>query len=193
MNAEPARVSKSEYARMRGVSSSYVSKLHRQNRLVVDDRGLVIVQMTDTLVQATRDPARGGDRTGKRSERVAHEAQATGNSAAPSAGAGPMASPQSESMSLSEAARSEKIERTRKLRLEVAEQAGQLLRRDAVEAETFKRARQGQEALMALKDRLPPLLASETDERAIDALLDVEFRHVIAVLTGSKSPLQEAA
>lgn len=191
MNAGSPRVSKSEYARLRGVSTSYVSKLGRQNRLVLDERGLVIVQMTDTLVNATRDPARGGDRTGKRSERAAYASPDAGNSAPPSAGAGPAPSPQSESMSLSEAARAEKIERTRKLRLEVAEQAGQLLRRDEVEAETFKRARQGQEALMALKDRLPPLLATETDVRAIDALLDTEFRHVIAVLTGGKSPALE--
>lgn len=191
MNSEATHVSKAEYARLRGYSSSYVSKLHRQNRLVVDGRGLVVVQMSDVLVRAARDPARGGDRTGKRSERAGYVSPDAGNSAPLSACAGPATSPQSESLSLSEAARAEKIERTRKLRLEVAEQAGQLLRRDEVEAETFKRARQGQEALMALKDRLPPLLATETDVLAIDAILDTEFRHVIAVLTGGKSPALE--
>ncbi len=200
---EADRVSKAEYARMRDVSNSYVSRLAKLGRIVIDDQGLVIVKMSDVLRAATRDPTRGGVNSGKQTTRESIKAPEIANGAAPSADAGsavPAAwSPlvpigtNGESMTLAEASRLEKVERTRKLRLEIAEQAGQLLRRDVVEAETFKRARQGQEALMSLKDRLTPLLATETDAHAIDALLDAEFRHVIAVLTGARDPLREAA
>lgn len=183
MNAEPDRVSKAQYARMRGLSDSYVSRLAKQHRLVLDPHGLVLVAPSDVLVRATRHPTRGGDRTGKHTP----PAELAVEVAAPSpAGAiATYASTSAATPTLAEAARAEKIERTRKLRLEVAEQAGQLLRRDVVEAETFKRARQAQEALMALKERLAPLLAAESDRHAVDAMLDNEFRHVIALIAGN--------
>lgn len=189
--ALPERCSQAEYARLRGWSAAYVSKLRGQGRLVLDDRGLVIVKSTNVLVDAMRHPTRGGDRTGKH----ARAAAAAENGTPSPAGAGPASPVAGEALSLTELTRLERIERIRKLRLESAEAAGQLVRRDAVEAETFKRTRQAQEALMALKDRLVPLLALEADEHAIDLLLDGEFRHVIAALAGNTDTalLEEAA
>jgi hypothetical protein len=90
-------------------------------------------------------------------------------------------------MSLTDVVRAEKIERWRLLQLEVAEQAGQLVRRDVVDAETFRRTRQAQELFMALRERLVPLLAVENDERAIDVLLDAEFRQVLSILASPAS------
>ena len=91
-------------------------------------------------------------------------------------------------MSLADATRREKLERIRALQLQNAERGGALVRRDAVEAEAFSRGRQAQELLMALRDRLPPLLAQESDARAISELLDAEFRHVIAVIAAPLLP-----
>lgn len=189
MTGEPERCSKAEYARLRGVSDSYVSKLHHKHRLVLDARGLVIVKSTDTLVAASRDPTRGGDRTGKHARRDAERAAAPSPTAAPAepqtsgpAGAAPQTQGDPDAMTLTEAARAEKIERTRSLRLDNAVKAGELVRKDAVEAEAFRCARQAQELLMALRDRLVPLLAAESDEHAIGTLLDAEFRHVLAVI-----------
>ncbi len=190
--ALPERCSQAEYARLRGWSTAYVSKLRGQGRLVLDDRGLVIVKSTNVLVDAMRHPTRGGDRTGKHARAAAAAAE---NGTPSPAGAGPASPVAGEALSLTELTRLERIERIRKFRLESAEAAGQLVRRDAVEAETFKRTRQAQEALMALKDRLVPLLALEADEHAIDLLLDGEFRHVIAALAGNTDTalLEEAA
>lgn len=182
----PERCSQAEYARLRGLSRAYVSQLRDKNRLVLDERGLVMVKNTDILVDATRHPTRGGDRTGKHARQA--EACSSTKVAASSAGATPANSRDGNAaMTLAEAARGEKLERMRKLRLENAENAKQLVRRDVVDSETFKRARQAQEALMSLKERLSPLLALESDERAIDALLDAEFRHVIAAIAGTES------
>lgn len=185
---EPEVCSKTEYAELRGVSTSYVSKLGRQQRLVLDSLGRIVVKRTDALVAATRDPTRGGDRTGKHARRIAQEAASTpqmpGDARMPEQGGNTRRGVPAafEAVSLSEATRAEKVERTRLLQLDVAAKAGQLVRRDVVESETFQRARQGQEALMALKDRLIPLLAVESDERAIESLLDAEFRHICRVL-----------
>ena len=180
--ATPERCSQAEYARRKGWSGAYVSKLRKQGRLVLDERGLVIVANTDVLVAALRHPTCGGDRTGKHARATESAAE---NSAPAQAGAGPAVPAIGEAASVTDLVRAERIERIRKLRIECAEAAGQLVRRDVVEAETFKRSRQAQEALMALKDRLVPLLALEADEHAIDALLDGEFRHVIGAVAGA--------
>jgi hypothetical protein len=196
MTGDPTRCSKAEFARLRGYYTSYVSKLHRKHRLVIDKDGLVVVESTDKLIAATRDPTRGGDRTGKHAQRVAAaavepraERTASSPSAPPAAG---------ESMSLADAARAEKIERASLLRLQVAEKAGELVRRDVVEAEAFRRGRQARDLLLALRDRLPPLLAIEAEERAIGDLLEAEFRQVIAIIAGpvtaeSAASLERAA
>jgi hypothetical protein len=187
------RCSKAEFARMRGYSTSYVSRLHRKHRLVLDKDGLVVVASTDKLIEATRDPTRGGDRTGKHA-RIGTTAAGAGESLTAPAGVSPTSPAVADQMSLADAARAEKIERTNLLRLQVAEQAGQLVRRDVVEAEAFRRGRQAQDLLMALRDRMPPLLAIENDERAIGVLLETEFRQVIAIIAGPvTADLEQAA
>lgn len=196
MNPTPERMSKSDFAATMGWSTAYVSQLAKAHRLVLDDDGLVIVDRSRALIRATRKSAtQGGDRTGKHARLAAERAAAQDGASAPAteggasfpAGAAPAAPASAEPMSLADAARAEKIERTRKLLLENATAAGLLVRRDAVEAEVFRRTRQAQEAMLALKDRLVPLLAIEVDEQAIDALLDRELRHVLASLSGATS------
>lgn len=166
-------MSKSEYARARGISPTQVSRLAKRGRLVLDERSRVIVAASDALREKLRHPTRGG---------AGGSPNAAAGQTPVSAGAGQGMPGGLESMSLAEAARAEKIERTRLLQLEVAKEAGQLVRCDVVDAETFRRARQAQELLMALRERLAPLLAVEADERAIDRMLDEEFRQVLAVL-----------
>jgi hypothetical protein len=178
----PPIVSKAEYARMRGVSDAYVSRLGKRGRLVLDADGRVIVAATDALIAQTRDPTRGGDRTGK------HAAAAAGASAVP-AGATTAASPPQRpatqsiaSLSLQDVIRLEKIEKLREKRRENALEEGLLCRRDEVEAEAFARARQAQEALMAIPDRLAAQLAGESDPAAVYALLEAELRRVVTTI-----------
>lgn len=170
-------MSRSEYARARGISSTQVTRLVRKGRLVLDERGRVIVAASDALREKLRDPTRGG----------VGGSPVTAAERAPFPAGATLGAQTAASMSLTDAARAEKIERWRLLQLEVAERAGRLVRRDVVDAETFRRARQAQELLMSLRERLVPLLAVETDERAIDLLLDQEFRQVLKILASPAS------
>lgn len=52
-------MTQSEYARLRGFSDSYVSKLKRQGRIVFSRPGFVNVDATNRLIENTRAPARG--------------------------------------------------------------------------------------------------------------------------------------
>lgn len=206
----PERCTKAEYARHRGVHPSLISRWAKQHKIVLDENGKVVGR-SDELLSVVLHPTKGGGRNKRRdaladdtrsrpqvlptSHSADHEAHSP-DSAPPPAGAGQGAQAGASALSVAEATRAEKIVRTRILLLEEAEKAGALVRRDVVEAETFKRARQAQELLMALKDRLVPLLAAENDEHAIDTLLDAELRQVIAVIAGTRASnvsLEDAA
>ncbi|MCY1286743.1 hypothetical protein D9M70_357190 [compost metagenome] len=53
-------MTKSEYADSRGWSRPYVSKLAKQERLVLNEQGLVDVEATDALLASTADPSKAG-------------------------------------------------------------------------------------------------------------------------------------
>ena len=212
MNAAsmPERCTQAEYVRYRGVDRSLISRWAKEHKIVLDAERKVVVASSDALLSTVLHPTKGGGRV-KRVDRrpPAAPGQSTAlqaphaepgtpapsPAAPPPAGAGQGVQTGASALSVAEATRAEKFERTRLLRLEVAKEAGALVRRDVVETETFKRARQAQELLMALKDRLVPLLANESDEHAIDTLLDTELRQVIAVIAGpnAASLLEDAA
>ncbi len=188
-----------DFARLKGWSSQYVSQLRGEHRLVLDGDGFVVVDRSEALIIATRKSAtRGGDRTGKHARLAAERAEAEGTATTPAepsaplpAGATPLDSGGVASLTLADVTRAEKIERTRNLRLQNAKEAGELVRRSAVDAEAFRCARQAQELLLALRDRLPPLLAAMSDEREIGDLLETELRHVIATI--ASAPAMAAA
>lgn len=184
----PLAVTQKEYAELRGYTPQYVSKLKKQQRLVLDASGLVLVAQSDAVIAAMRDPTRGGDRTGKRRR----QDQAP---AAPAAAPAAKGQPSGEGeLSYTDAARQEKIERTRLLQLEIAEKAGALVPRAEVEAEAFRRGRHGVEALMSIKDRLSTRLAVESDPIKIEAMLDAELRRVAEIIaSGEGLALKDAA
>lgn len=203
----PERCTQAEYARYRGVDRSLISRWAKQHKIVLDAEGKVVVARSDALLSAVLHPTKGGGRAKRpnaatsqpnalQAPSVPQVATDTSPGAPPPAGAGQAAQASASALSVAEATRAEKIVRTRILLIEEAEKAGALVRRDVVESETFKRARQAQELLMALKERLVPLLANESDEHAIDTLLDAELRQVIAVIAGSRdasATLEDAA
>lgn len=157
-----------EYAAVRGCSAAYVSKLKRQGRLVVTPGGKVNVEATDRLVDATRDPARGGDR------RPGAATKSETHAGAASTGAGA----KREDLSYKEAARRERLAKARIAELELAEAAGQLVRRQQVERVLFGLARQAQEALLSLSERLAGPLSVETDPFRCAQMIDVEARAI---------------
>ncbi len=178
----PAIVTKAEYARMRDLSDTYVSRLGKVGRLQLTDDGKVIVAATDALIAQHRDPTRGGDRSGKRERHPAGAGESQPVAHSPAAPRATNAGLPLGTLSLQDIIRLEKLEKLRQTRRENALEEGMLVRRDEVEAEAFARARQAQEALMAIPDRLAAQLAGENDPAEVFALLDAELRRVIATI-----------
>lgn len=169
-------LSKSDYAKARGCSAAYVSKLARQGRLVLTPAGKVNVEATDRLVEATRDPARGGDR------RPGAVDSGDGGETAAAPGSARV-------QTYKEAARRERIAKARIAELELAEKTGHLVRREEVAAAIFGLSRQAMEALDALADRLASQLAAETDVARVHALLT---EHVAKIRVAMQSALPAA-
>lgn len=181
-------LSQTGYADARGLSASYVSKLKRQGRLVITPSGKVNVEATDRLVDATRDPARGGDRRPPATEGKGDDAGAR-ETAAPSAGR----DGRGEFQTYKEAARRERIAKARIAELELAEKTGQLVRRKEVEAAIFGLSRQTMESLDALADRLASQLAAESDPARVHALLTEHARKIRVAMVGAMTTPVDAA
>lgn len=157
----PLAVPQKEYAQLRGISEAMVSKYKSAGRLVLDNQGFVLIEETDQLLTRTLDPLHGGDRSGK--------------SGVP------------EKITYLEAKTEEARARATKATLEAEIMSGTLVRTAEVEAEAFARARGAQEVLMAIPDRMAPLLAAESDVAKIHALLSDELRRVCEAIAGEKS------
>lgn len=181
-------VTQKEFAARRGVSEAMVSRWKAKGRIVLDAEGRVCVDESNALLERTLDPARGGDRTGK--PRAPHLSAVI---AADNAGRGDgVAKGETSRGEYHDAATDEKRERAAILRLERMELEGKLIFRDQVEREAQSRATAARDALVAMSDRLAPLLAAESDVGKIRALLDAEVRHIAAQLS-ARAPVEAVA
>lgn len=152
-------MTRAEYAQYRGVSAPQVTQYGDSGRLVETDDGLIDVAATDALLAASLDPLRGGDRTGK------HERPEQTNAAA-----------------LLEARTQRERALAAKAALEAEQLAGRLVSVAEVEREAFTAARQAQEALLAIPDRLASLLAAESEPAKVHDLLSEEIRRVVSAI-----------
>lgn len=191
--SSPARLSQSEYAKSRGWVKSYVSKLKAKGLLVMVD-GLVDVAASDALIAQFRDPARGGNRSGRAG---AAELPAAATTSAgvptpvPAAPGKPAENSAGAALAYQEAATRERIAKARTAELELAEKAGQLLNRETVRGIWFTLARQAQQALLTMKYRLAGPLAIEGDPKRISEILDAEAHAIIGSIM-TADPCKEA-
>lgn len=195
MAGESRFATRSEFARIRGCSGPYVTKLGHQGRLVLDASGkLIDVDATIALLDRTDDPARGGDRTGKplvatsaSASSVQAEGQGVALPAVPAAAGGDSRQRQADGDSAyKSAATRERIAKARMAELELAEKAGTLVLKAEVDAAIFGLARQAMDALDAIPDRLSVQLAALTDAGAVHKLLSDELRHVMQEMAAAK-------
>ena len=161
-----------EYAAHRGVSQPLISRWKSAGRLVLDSTGRILVRATDLVLDNDMHPTKGG-RSGSR---------AASDPATPSAPPPDRFEPghggTPDDLSLANAARLEKVEKVRLLRMEIEEKGGALVARADVERAAFDLARRGQEALMGIADRLAPQLAAESDQHRVHVMLSEELRRV---------------
>ncbi len=165
MSSDRPFMTTAEYAAHRGISDSYVRRLRREQRLVEGDGKLIDVAASDARLDATTDPLRGGDRTGK------HEA--AGAPPAATARVAPI-----DGVDLREAMRRERLAKAQLAELELGETARQLTRVRHVDREVFTLVRQALERMRTIGSRLRGKLAAESDPRACEALIDAEVRQV---------------
>ena len=162
-------VSKSEYARMRGISRQMVGKHGDQGRVVLSPDGKGDVDATDRLINASRDPARGGDRTGKRSQREREAAEEAGIDLG---GDG-----RSE---LAQARIRELNARAMKAELEAAQLEAKVVEIREVERAAKTAAIQHRDQLMSLIDRMSHELAAESDPAVIHRRLSEEHNKALS-------------
>jgi len=64
----------------------------------------------------------------------------------------------------------------------VEEKRGLVVSAREVELESFRLARQLRDAILAVPDRVAPILAAETEDHAVRQILDKELRSVLMAL-----------
>lgn len=93
------------------------------------------------------------------------------------------APPSDKQESIVEANRRKAIADANMRELKEAREKKLLVNAREVELEAFARARQLRDALMAIPDRVTPILAAETDEHTVRQILDTELRTVLRTLS----------
>jgi len=166
-------VTQSEFAKALGVRKSYVTKLKQAGRLVLDDRGRVLVDESRQRIEATRDP--------NRDDVVA--ANAARRAAVQTAPAPPEPTEVLTDYDFPAARARKEHFLAQQAELEYRQRAGELLESAeaahvVAEAATYVRT-----TLESLPDRLAPQVAHETDEHRIHALLAEDIEHTLRELS----------
>jgi len=156
-------MSQADFARHRGVARSTVTEYKQKGLLVMTDDGLVDVEKTEEKLSSTLDPSRGGDRTRDKKPSADNR--------------------------LSRAKVEELEIKTARQRLGLEKDAGRLVEKDVVYQAAFTMARNAQESIMSIADRLAPVLAAEGDAAKIHEAITDELRIVCNNLAKSTESL----
>lgn len=166
MTDTPRYMSQAKYAVHRGVKPSTVSQYKTEGKLMMTADGLVDVVQSDKLLAVLMD-SRGGDRT------------STPTKAAP------------ESKRMQELKVEGEELKVARQRIAVDRAAGLLVEKRVVLDTAFTLARDAQEAMLSIPDRLSSLVAAESDPGIVYDLLSKELRDVCNELGENAAKLFE--
>lgn len=172
-------VSKAEYARMKGLNKSTITRWAASGRLVLDDKGNVLVAESEARLAETADPAKEGVVARHEAQR-GHSVQAQGR--APT-------DPERDSSytkRIGESARREAA-LADMAEMDRDKQRGRLVEREWVERAVADSVVAARQALERLPDRLMLQLAAESDPERVYELLNQEIVGIcqqISDLTG---------
>lgn len=165
------RVNLSELGRRLGHNKGYIHKLKSRGVLAFDDSGLIDIDEAIAAIAASRDPAKL--HMASVNERQRDKFRGSG---------GPDVPPPVPSASGSSAfvrAQTARAAFDAKLKeLALQQQMGKLVDADEVSRAAFALARQAQENLMAIPDRVSAILAAEDDPARVHDLLTLELTRV---------------
>jgi hypothetical protein len=153
-------ISQRAYARRRGVTHRAIQKAIASGRIVVDELGRIDPELADLHWDANSRPTTGQDVCdGTAPKNYAH------------------------ARAVREHFRAELA------RLEYEKRAGKLVDADGVKAAAFNEARHARDQLLALPDRLAPVLAGLDDAGEIHRVLTAEIRLALVELSRHTPPV----
>lgn len=169
---KPNRVTKSEYAKLRGCAPSAVTRAIKEGRITtvqVGGRELIEVAVADIQWQANT------------------RARVDSSSAAVLASMPPQIIVANEvgqpATSYEEARRRRETAEANLAEMKQAEMQGTLIRADAVRSAWAAKITGARDALLQIPSRIAPVLAAETDLVRVTALLEAELRQALAELS----------
>lgn len=161
----------SQYAEHIGTSQAYVTKLKKQNRLVlreVDGKTVVDFDMSDRLVRNTTDMGRSRNGANAAPEKR------------PSLPIEPIASGGRVDVIFRQAQAQERAYSAKLTELEYRERTGELVRKSVVEREFASKLVALRESLEVLAERLSAQVAAESDAAVCRRMLRDEHRNALA-------------
>lgn len=167
---KPNRVTKSEYAKLRGCAPSAVTRAIKEGRITtiqVDGRELIEVAVADIQWQSNTRP------------------RADSSSAGAPMAAAPMvvANEVGSQTSYEEARRRRELAEANLAEMKQAEMQGTLIRTDAVRSAWAAKITGARDALLQIPSRLAPVVAAETDLVRVTGLLEDALRQALAELS----------
>lgn len=160
-------VSKSDFARLRGVTPAMVTKWIKQGRVVLTEDGKRVVAAPSLArIEQQRDPSRGGvggRPAGSASYALPAELEA-GGGGAPAGGRGPA--------SYAQVRTAREAYGVKQAELDYRERVGELIERKAYDRALADGLAPIVAGLETLSARIGPELAAETDPRKVQNLLD---------------------
>ena len=169
---KPNRVTKSEYAKLRGCAASAVTRAIKEQRIttvMVDGKELIEVAVADIQWQSnTRarvDSSSASQLPAPRAPDGSDHAQPVGTT------------------SYEEARRRRETAEANLAEMKQAEMQGALIRTDAVRSAWAAKITGARDALLQIPSRIAPVLAAETDLVRVTALLEDELRQALAELS----------
>jgi len=160
--SQPGLLTQAEYARRRGVNPSSISRLKARGVLVVRN-GLVDAVASDTLLDGRAGAA----------EPEPEPAATQASRPAPIQPLNAYANARAADMNF----------RARLRKLELDAKEGRLIDAEAVRAALADAGRAVRDGILGVPDRLAPILAAESDQQRIHALLQTELKRELEGLT----------
>lgn len=174
-------LSKSEFAAHKGWSKAYVSKLAKQERLVLTANGKVDVAATEALLQRTADPSKAGVADRHQRERVERGVTAHLVPAAPPLDPPPAvdADDAGEAIDFQKARARREHYLARLAENESRKSDGDLVERAAVENAAFATGRLLRDLLLGLPKQISAELAAVSDPWELERQLTAGLRRVL--------------
>ena len=157
---------------LHGGSPWSVKKALRDGRINKNQHGKINPETADREWEENTNPAQRRDH-----KKLSEQATARRKEQSTGGGEQPDVPPYSQSRAVKEAYQA------RLSRLIYEEKKGSLVNVDEVKFEAFRRARMARDQILAVPDRVAPILAAEDDEDRIQEILESELRDALEVLS----------